>query len=210
MTDKINKLDDALAAIVKGYKSRIDNPNYIKQELVNTHGLEILDDKNAPLFNQKAAELKNSLYQNVTQELARMQREIKETHQGIEAARARSVVRMTNGRNLARKYADQNQIHIDEAIQELEGYASRKRKGFNPDFLPDQYAALRNLGHLTEDADIKTANSILSKQLEIAEPAEARQERENLARLSSMDPQTMIGYYSGSGYAVSKMIRSNN
>jgi hypothetical protein len=128
MTDKINKLDDALAAIVKGYKSRIDNPNYIKQELVNTHGLEILDDKNAPLFNQKAAELKNSLYQNVTQELARMQREIKETHQGIEAARARSVVRMTNGRNLARKYADQNQIHIDEAIQELEGYASRNAR----------------------------------------------------------------------------------
>ena len=204
ITEKLNRTDNDLANMARSWKEIADNPEAIKQALVNQYGLNILD--NPQEYNQKAFDYTESLRKKALQDLVTIQDRMKKTYEEMETARQRRIVRRTNGQVIAQDYADQHKIPIDDAIKELDDYASRKRSKFNPDSLSDQYAALKNIASL-DGQDKDTAQKILNKQLEGAETRDQKLEREHYGTIAKMTPGAMLDYYAGSRWAYAKLGR---
>ncbi len=142
------------------------------------------------------------------QELVKIQDRIKKASEEMEIELQRRIVRRTNGQTIAKAYADQHKINLDDALKELDDYASRKRSRFNPDSLADQYAALKNIASL-DDNDSAVAQKILKSQLEGAETPDKKLEREYYGKIAKMTPGAMMDYYSGPKYAYAKLVRKS-
>lgn len=204
MSDKINKNEEGLAAMVKEHDTALNNEDAAFQDIYKAHGSQAAHDPK--IFQQKLGEWKQAKTEAFHQELANIQTRFRGGAAELEAKISRNRVSATNGEKIITRYAEQMNIDREAARAELNEYASRKASRFNPESLADQYAALKHLPNL-KDLDRQFAEKTLESELAAAVPQDDLDDLKWYQYHANMSPLILADTFRGHDWALAAYMR---
>jgi len=203
MGSRVYNHQEALAKLVREHDAATSD-QAVKDILAKRHGLRFMDDKQ--FANEKTQAYKAEKTAELHAELTRIQNNYAGAAQELETQIMRKTVRAYGGQSLVLQYAKQMKIDADEAQAELVTYAQRKSGVYQPDFLPDRYAALVNRTNL-KDQDRTLAENILQEELETAAPQDVQDELKFYQQAAAKHPAILADEFRGSGWALIEQMR---